>query len=67
VQVGDLVRFKKPLPADDTATRREMFSYKFEMGLVLTESKRGEVRVMFPSLTCDFITHMLEVISSASR
>lgn len=65
MQVGDLVRFKKPLPADDTAVRRTLYPYKFEMGIVLTESKRGNTRVMFPSLACEFITHNLEVINAS--
>ena len=65
MKVGDLVRFKKSVRVDDTAVRREMYPYKFEMGIVLTESKRGDTRVMFPSLTCEFITHNLEVISAS--
>ena len=65
MQVGDLVRFKKSHRIDDTAVRREMYPYKFEMGIVLTESKQGELRVMFPSLTCNFVTRELDVINAS--
>jgi hypothetical protein len=66
MKVGDLVRFKKSHRLDDTDEwRRKMYPYKFEMGIVLTEPKQGELRVMFPSLTCKFTTRALDVINAS--
>ena len=66
MQVGDLVRFKKPLLADDTAWRRTLYPYKFEMGIVLKVGMFGDnTHVMFPSLASEFFTHNLEVISAS--
>ena len=65
MKVGDLVRFKKSHRLDDTEYRRERYPYKFEMGIALTEPKQGEIRVMFPSLTCNFTTRALDVINAS--
>jgi len=70
VKPGDLVRFKldereRLLGRSSLGEARELYPYKFEIGIVLPNPHTSQgAKVAFPSRTGNFMSHLLEVISS---
>lgn len=71
VKPGDLVRFKldereRLLGRSSLDEASELYPYKFEIGIVLPNPHAPQgMQVAFPSRTGNFMSHLLEVISSS--